>query len=121
MWPLYHDALRESTYDVTQWDAYQRVNERFAVTLANIAPPNAIVWIHDYQLQLVPAMLRKQRPDITIGFFLHIPFPPYELFSRLPWRDEIIDGTISQRVKGRAGLGLTQREEAIQISDLKRR
>jgi trehalose 6-phosphate synthase len=68
LWPLYHDALRESTYDIAQWEAYQRVNERFAITLANIAPPNAIVWIHDYQLQLIPAMLRKQRPDITIGF-----------------------------------------------------
>ena len=94
LWPLYHDALRESTYDSRQWDAYHDVNERFAVTLANIAPPNAIVWIHDYQLQLVPAMLRQQRPDLTIGFFLHIPFPPYELFSRLPWRNEIIEGLL---------------------------
>jgi len=94
LWPLYHDALRESTYDVAQWDAYHRVNERFAVTLANIAPPKAIVWIHDYQLQLVPAMLRSQRPDVTIGFFLHIPFPPSELFSRLPWRNEIIEGLL---------------------------
>ncbi len=94
LWPLYHDALRESRYDSEQWDAYQRVNERFAVTLANIAPPDSIVWIHDYQLQLVPAMLRKQRPDLTIGFFLHIPFPPHELFSRLPWRTEIIEGLL---------------------------
>lgn len=106
LWPLYHDALRESTYDSRQWDAYRDVNERFAVTLANIAPPNAIVWIHDYQLQLVPALLRQQRPDVTIGFFLHIPFPPYELFSRLPWRNEIIEGLLGcdligfQRPKG---------------------
>lgn len=94
LWPLYHDALRESTYDAEQWEAYQRVNERFAVTLANIAPPDSIVWIHDYQLQLVPQMLRKQRPDVAIGFFLHIPFPPLELFSRLPWRNEIIQGLL---------------------------
>ncbi len=94
IWPLYHDALRESTYDTRQWDAYQAVNERFAVTLANIAPDNAIVWIHDYQLQLVPNMLRAQRPDLTIGFFLHIPFPPYELFSRLPWRRDLIEGLL---------------------------
>jgi trehalose 6-phosphate synthase len=94
LWPLYHDALRESTYDAEQWEAYQQVNERFAVTLANIAPPNSIVWIHDYQLQLVPQMLRSQRPDVTIGFFLHIPFPPLELFSRLPWRNEIIRGLL---------------------------
>lgn len=94
LWPLYHDALRESTYSGEQWDAYHRVNQRFAVTLANIAPPNAMVWIHDYQLQLVPRMLREQRNDITIGFFLHIPFPPYELFSRLPWRAEIVEGLL---------------------------
>jgi trehalose 6-phosphate synthase len=94
LWPLYHDALRESTYDNAQWTAYRDVNERFAMTLADIAPPDAVVWVHDYQLQLVPAMLRRRRPDVTIGFFLHIPFPPYELFSRLPWRREIIEGLL---------------------------
>ncbi|MFT4658574.1 MAG: trehalose 6-phosphate synthase [Ilumatobacter sp.] len=94
LWPLYHDALRESTYNIEQWDAYQAVNERFAVTLANIAPQNSVVWIHDYQLQLVPGILRNQRPDLTIGFFLHIPFPPVELFTRLPWRDEVLRGLL---------------------------
>jgi trehalose 6-phosphate synthase len=94
LWPLYHDALRESTYDAAQWDAYRTVNQRFADKLAEISPDNAFVWIHDYQLQLVPAMLRAQRPDLTIGFFLHIPFPPVELFTRLPWRDEIIEGLL---------------------------
>jgi trehalose 6-phosphate synthase len=94
LWPLYHDALRESTFDRQQWEAYRDVNERFASTLADIAPSNSIVWIHDYQLQLVPGMLRERRPDLTIGFFLHIPFPPVELFTRLPWRDEIIKGLL---------------------------
>lgn len=94
LWPLYHDALRESTYDVAQWEAYVAVNERFAIKLADIAPPDSIVWIHDYQLQLVPAMLHRRRQDVTIGFFLHIPFPPLELFSRLPWRDDIIEGLL---------------------------
>jgi len=94
LWPLYHDALRESTYSSAQWDAYVQVNERFASTLADIAPRDSIVWIHDYQLQLVPQMLREQRPDVTIGFFLHIPFPPYELFSRLPWRTEVVTGLL---------------------------
>ncbi len=94
LWPLYHDALRESTYSSEQWDAYVTVNERFAATLADISPPDAIVWIHDYQLQLVPKLLRELRSDVTIGFFLHIPFPPYELFSRLPWRTEIIEGLL---------------------------
>ncbi len=94
LWPLYHDALRESTYDMDQWDAYVAVNERFAEKLAKIAAPGAVVWVHDYQLQLVPAMLRERRSDLTIGFFLHIPFPPLELFSRLPWRNEIIEGLL---------------------------
>jgi trehalose 6-phosphate synthase len=94
LWPLYHDALRESTYDSAQWDAYAAVNRRFADTLASISPPDAIVWVHDYQLQLVPEMLRRQRDDVTIGFFLHIPFPPPELFTRLPWRTEIVEGLL---------------------------
>ncbi len=94
LWPLYHDALRESTYDREQWDAYQTVNERFATTLADIAPNGSVVWVHDYQLQLVPGLLRAQRPDLTIGFFLHIPFPSVDLFTRLPWRDEIVEGLL---------------------------
>ena len=94
LWPLYHDALRESTYDADQWDAYGAVNQRFADVLAAESPVGALVWIHDYQLQLVPAMLRAQRPDLRIGFFLHIPFPPHELFSRLPWRNEVIEGLL---------------------------
>ena len=94
LWPLYHDALRESTFDGTQWDAYVAVNERFAAQLADVAPPNATVWVHDYQLQLVPAMLRRRRPDVMIGFFLHIPFPPFEPSSSSPWRSEIIEGLL---------------------------
>ncbi len=94
LWPLYHDALRESTYDSGQWEAYQTVNQRFANALAEVTPPDALVWVHDYQLQLVPAMLRKLRDDVTIGFFLHIPFPPPELFTRLPWRSELIEGLL---------------------------
>ncbi len=91
LWPLYHDALRESTYDQAQWEAYRTVNDRFAAAVADVAPDGAVVWIHDYQLQLVPKMLRERRPDVTIGFFLHIPFPPVELFTRLPWRSDIIE------------------------------
>jgi trehalose 6-phosphate synthase len=94
LWPLYHDALRESTYDSDQWDAYQVVNGRFATALADIAPEGSVVWIHDYQLQLVPGLLRALRPDLTIGFFLHIPFPSVDLFTRLPWRDEIVQGLL---------------------------
>ncbi|CAN5824636.1 trehalose-6-phosphate synthase [soil metagenome] len=92
LWPLYHDALRDSTYDFNHWEAYQAVNQTFADTLAYEAPQDAIVWIHDYHLQLVPKLLHEQRPDVLIGFFFHIPFPPVELFMRLPWRTEVAGG-----------------------------
>ena len=92
LWPLYHDALRDSTYSGAHWIAYQTVNQRFADALAEVAPDESMVWIHDYHLQLVPQMLREKRPDLVIGFFFHIPFPPVELFMRLPWRTEITAG-----------------------------
>lgn len=100
LWPLYHDALRDSGYGAGDWEAYRIVNQRFADLLAEIAPPDAMVWVHDYQLQLVPAMLRSQRSDVRIGFFNHIPFPPSELFVRLPWRNEIIEGLLGADLIG---------------------
>ena len=100
LWPLYHDAIRDSAFDEVGWEAYVAVNERFATRLANIASPDAAVWIHDYHLQLVPAMLRRQRSDVRIGWFNHIPFPPLELFQRLPWRTEIIEGLLGADVLG---------------------
>lgn len=100
LWPLYHDALRDSGYGAGDWEAYRIVNQRFADLLAEIAPPNAMVWVHDYQLQLVPAMLRSQRSDVRIGFFNHIPFPPSELFVRLPWRNEIVEGLLGADLIG---------------------
>jgi len=100
LWPLYHDALRESTYRAVDWDSYVRVNQRFADVVADVAPPDAIVWVHDYHLHLVPAMLRKLRPDAVIGFFLHIPFPPMELFTRLPWREQILKGLLGSDLIG---------------------
>jgi trehalose 6-phosphate synthase len=100
LWPLYHDALRDSTYSAEQWDVYRSVNERFAEALAARAPSGAAVWLHDYHLQLVPAMLRARRPDVLIGFFLHIPFPPIELFTRLPWRTEVIEGLLGADLIG---------------------
>jgi len=100
LWPLYHDALRDSGYGAGDWEAYRVVNQRFADILSEIAPPDAVVWVHDYQLQLVPAMLRAQRHDVRIGFFNHIPFPPPELFVRLPWREEIVEGLLGADLIG---------------------
>ena len=100
LWPLYHDAVAPSEFHRQWWDAYRVVNDRFASRAAEVAAPNATVWIHDYQLQLVPQMLRRMRPDVRIGFFLHIPFPPGELFNRLPWRRQIITGLLGADLIG---------------------
>jgi trehalose 6-phosphate synthase len=100
LWPLYHDVVATPVFDRDWWDAYVRVNRRFAEASAQIAAPGAVVWVQDYQLQLVPAMLRDLRPDLRIGFFLHIPFPPTELFMQLPWRAEIIRGLLGADLVG---------------------
>lgn len=92
LWPLYHDMVRQPVYRRDWWQSYREVNERFAAAVASSAERGATVWVHDYQLQLVPAMLRARRPDLRIGFFLHIPFPPADVFARLPWRDEVLWG-----------------------------
>ena len=100
LWPLYHDVVEKPEYHRHWWDTYVQVNKRFADRVAEIAAEDAIVWVHDYQLQLVPAMLRQRRPDLTIGFFLHIPFPPYELFTQLPWRSAIVEGLLGADLVG---------------------
>ncbi len=100
LWPLYHDVVAKPEFHREWWDAYVRVNRRFAERAAEVASENAMVWVHDYQMQLVPAMLRDLRPDLRIGFFLHIPFPPGELFAQLPWRRQILEGLLGADVVG---------------------
>lgn len=100
LWPLYHDLIVKPVYHRKWWDSYVEVNRRFAEATARAAAPGATVWIQDYQLQLVPKMLRMLRPDVTIGFFLHIPFPPVELFIQMPWRTEIIEGLLGADLVG---------------------
>jgi trehalose 6-phosphate synthase len=100
LWPLYHDVVEKPEYHRRWWDTYVQVNKRFAARAAEVAGEDAIVWVHDYQLQLVPALLRQLRPDLTIGFFLHIPFPPYELFTQLPWRQAVVEGLLGADLVG---------------------
>ena len=100
LWPLYHDVIAPPTYHREWWDSYVKVNQRFADAAAAVSDIGATVWVQDYQLQLVPKMLRKARPDLTIGFFNHIPFPPYGIFSQLPWRTGIIEGLVGADVIG---------------------
>ncbi|ASR38321.1 trehalose-6-phosphate synthase [Prauserella marina] len=100
LWPLYHDVVAPPIFDRSWWESYVRVNRRFAEASAAVADEGATVWVQDYQLQLVPSMLRELRPDLRIGFFLHIPFPPVELFMQLPWRAEIVRGLIGADLVG---------------------
>lgn len=100
LWPLYHDVIVKPTYQREWWNRYVDVNRRFAEATSRAAAEGSTVWIQDYQLQLVPKMLRTLRPDLTIGFFLHIPFPPVELFMQMPWRTEIIEGLLGADLVG---------------------
>lgn len=100
IWPLYHDVIAPPEFHRTWWDTYRAVNRRFAVAAARSASHNATVWVQDYQLQLVPAMLRHLRPDLTIGFFDHIPFPPLEIFAQLPWRKQVLTGLLGADLLG---------------------
>ncbi len=100
LWPLYHDVIAAPSFHRVWWDSYVVANKRFAAATAEIAAQGATVWVQDYQLQLVPKLLRELRPDLTIGFFNHIPFPPYGIYSQLPWRTQIIEGLLGADVIG---------------------
>ncbi|MCE3294191.1 MAG: trehalose-6-phosphate synthase [Arthrobacter sp.] len=100
LWPLYHDVIAPPEFHRTWWDSYRKVNRRFADAVVRHADHGATVWVQDYQLQLVPRMLREARPDLRIGFFNHIPFPPPEIFAQLPWRQAIIDGLLGADLVG---------------------
>ena len=107
LWPLYHDVTGPPQFERRWWDAYVTVNQRFAAAAADHAARRASVWVQDYQLQLVPAMLRRARPDLRIGWFDHIPFPGYEIYSRLPWRRQVIEGLLGADL-----LGFQRRDDA---------
>lgn len=100
LWPLYHDAVEQPEHHRRWWEAYQRVNRRFAEAAAEVAEPGGVVWVQDYHLQLVPGLLRQLRPDLRIGFFLHVPFPPPELFMQLPRRAELLRGMLGADLVG---------------------
>jgi trehalose 6-phosphate synthase len=100
IWPLYHDVCGSAVFD-TQWrTAYRRVNESFAAAVAAEAAPGATVWLHDYHLQFVPGRLRDLRPDLRIGFQMHVPFPAPDLFMRLPMRRQVLDSLHAADVIG---------------------
>ncbi|NUY80496.1 bifunctional alpha,alpha-trehalose-phosphate synthase (UDP-forming)/trehalose-phosphatase [Flavobacterium sp. MAH-1] len=100
LWPLFHYFLEYTLYDPKQWDAYYRVNQKYAECVLAHAEEGDRIWIHDYQLMLVPSMIREKRPDVSIGFFLHIPFPAFEIFRTCPWRDELLSGLLGADLIG---------------------
>jgi trehalose 6-phosphate synthase len=102
MWPLLHDAIEKPRFERTWWRSYQEVNGIFAErALAAIDEhPDAIAWIHDYHLMLVPQLVRARRPGQPIGFFLHVPWPSPDIYARLPWREQVLTGLLGADVIG---------------------
>ena len=100
LWPLLHDGLRPSPCDDHWWAEYRLLNQRFATRIAATAPFGAVAWVHDYHLFVVPRLLREARPDLRVGFFLHTPFPSPEVFRRLPWRREVLEGLLGADMIG---------------------
>ncbi|WP_339735947.1 bifunctional alpha,alpha-trehalose-phosphate synthase (UDP-forming)/trehalose-phosphatase [uncultured Sunxiuqinia sp.] len=100
IWPLFHYFAQFIDYNPDYWAAYKKVNHKFAQKALEIVDDGDIVWIHDYQLLLVPEMIKSVKPNVTIGFFLHIPFPSFEVFRILPWRNELIRGMLGADLIG---------------------
>ena len=94
LWPLFHGFPSHVVYDESYWETYIEVNKLFCNEVAKYVTSDSIIWIHDYHLLLLPSMIRNLFPSATIGFFLHIPFPPPELFMQLPWRRELLEGLL---------------------------
>lgn len=100
LWPIFHDQLEHLPLHVEGWDVYERVNARYADIVAEHYRPGDVVWVHDYQLLRVPALVRERIPDAKIGFFLHIPFPNPEIFFVLPRRRWLVEGMLGADVVG---------------------
>ncbi len=100
LWPVFHGLVDQLPLEMSGWDEFVRVNEKFAQVVADRYRPGDLIWIHDYQLILLPKMLRERIPDASIGFFLHIPFPPSETFGVLPWREEILQSLLGSDLIG---------------------
>jgi len=100
IWPLFHYFLKYSEFELDFWNTYKAVNQKFADAIIEKSDEDDTIWVHDYQLMLVPQMVREKRPNTSIGFFLHIPFPSYEIFRTLPWREEILEGLLGADLIG---------------------
>lgn len=100
VWPLFHYFLQFVEYEEPFWRGYVSVNNKFMQVAMSVYEPGDVLWIHDYHLMLLPSMIRKEARDATIGFFLHIPFPSYEIFRTLPWRKQVLEGMLGADLVG---------------------
>lgn len=102
VWPLFHYLPSPTRYEEDYWQEFKQVNRVFADAALQVLRPDDLLWVHDYQLMLVPGLVRERLPDLPIGFFLHIPFPSYEVFRLLPraWGTEIIEGLLGASLLG---------------------
>ncbi len=100
LWPLFHYFMEYTEFDKESWEIYQQVNQKFADVIIDNLGENDTIWVHDYQLVLLPEMIRKKKPNVTIGFFLHIPFPSYEVFRTIPCREELLRGLLGADLIG---------------------
>src|SRR3954453_22141059 len=94
LWPLFHDLQSLCHFDPEYWDFYERVNRKFAEVISATARESDAIWVQDYQLLRVAHALRERRPNAVVSFFLHIPFPPPDIFAKLPWRGEVLKGLL---------------------------
>ncbi len=95
LWPLFHSLPDVTQFERRDWQVYADVNHRFADAVAKNAPESSLVWIHDYHLMLVPELVRRERPELRSAFFLHIPFPPYDVFRLCPWDRQLLRGVLA--------------------------
>lgn len=100
LWPIFHYMPTYAKYHHSYWEYYNVVNRKFMEAVKKIAEPTDIIWIQDYQLLLLPNMIREEMADVSIGFFQHIPFPSFELFRLIPWRNEILEGMLGADLIG---------------------
>lgn len=100
LWPMSHYFLERTRYLKRYWDAYQKVNRRFAEAVVRNYREGDLIWVHDYQLTLVPALVREKIPHARIGFFWHIPWPSSEVFRTLPWDQQVLEGILGADLVG---------------------
>ncbi|MEZ5071402.1 MAG: bifunctional alpha,alpha-trehalose-phosphate synthase (UDP-forming)/trehalose-phosphatase [Bacteroidales bacterium] len=100
IWPLFHYFTENATYSEENWKAYVKINRMYANRIHNLLKEGDIVWIHDYHLMLLPQMIREKNPGVSIGLFIHVPFPSFEIFRMLPWRLEVIEGMLGADLIG---------------------